>query len=52
MTNEDFQKNVLDQLKDIKDGQARIEKKLDAVHDQTALLTEFRTEAYGKFENH
>ncbi|WP_010250039.1 hypothetical protein [Acetivibrio cellulolyticus] len=26
------------------EGQARIEKKLDAVYDQTAELTEFRTE--------
>jgi hypothetical protein len=28
----------------LKEGQARIEKKLAAVYDQTAELTEFRTE--------
>lgn len=35
----------------LEDGQNRIEKKLDAVYDQTANLTEFRTEANMKL-NH
>ena len=42
----------------LKEGQARIEirlerveNKLDAVHDQTAVLTEFRTESNMKLDN-
>lgn len=42
----------------LKEGQARIEvrlerveNKLDAVHDQTAVLTEFRTESNIKLDN-
>lgn len=38
-------------IKDLKDGQSRIEKKLDAVNDQTADLTEFRTETRDKLNN-
>lgn len=38
-------------IKDLKDGQNRIEKKLDAVYDQTADLTEFRTETKDKLNN-
>lgn len=51
MTNEEFQKLVLEELKDLKEGQNRIEKKLDAVYDQTAILTEFRTEANMKLDS-
>ena len=45
-------------IKDLKDGQKntnqrldRIEKKLDAVNDQTTDLTEFRTETGDKLNN-
>ena len=58
MTNEEFQKLVLEELgrlkegqKSLEEGQNRIEKKLDAVYDQTAFLTEFRTEANAKLDN-
>ena len=34
----------------LKEGQARIESKLDAVYDQTAILTEFRTEVNMKLD--
>lgn len=33
-----------ERLAQLEEGQKRIEKKLDGVHDQTADLTEFRTE--------
>lgn len=33
-----------ERLEKLEEGQKRIEKKLDGVHDQTADLTEFRTE--------
>lgn len=57
MTNEEFQKIVLDKLNNVENkidnvesNIARIEKKLDVVHDQTANLTEFRTETNIKFD--
>ena len=58
MTNEEFQRLVLEELRDLKagqskleEGQSRMEKKLDAVFEQTAWLTEFRTEANMKLDN-
>jgi len=50
MTNEEFQKLVLEKLTTLEDGQNRIEKKLDAVYNQTADLTEFRTETNMKLD--
>ncbi len=71
MSNEEFQKLVLEELRDLKAGQksleagqksleagqknlevnvSRIEKKLDAVYEQTAVLTEFRTEINAKVD--
>lgn len=44
-------KDLKSDVKDLKDGQSRIEKKLDAVNDQTADLTEFRTETKDKLNN-
>lgn len=35
---------------ELKEGQQRIEKKLDVVTEQTAILTEFRTEVNSKFD--
>lgn len=50
-------KEVLEILKQLVDGQKdtnsrldRMEKKLDAVYDQTANLTEFRTEINAKID--
>ena len=40
----DLLKNMQSDIKDINIKVDRIEKKLDGVHDQTADLTEFRTE--------
>lgn len=47
---EDLIKQILNKLDNLdnkidtlQEGQSRIEKKLDAVYDQTAYLTEFRT---------
>lgn len=37
-------------IKDLKVGQDRIEKKLDAVYEQTVDLTEFRTETSEKID--
>ncbi|MDF2986101.1 MAG: hypothetical protein K0R50_1611, partial [Eubacterium sp.] len=64
MTNEEFQSLVLGELRGIrgdinnlKEGQTRlehrlerVENKLDAVYEQTAILTEFRTEANMKLD--
>ncbi len=47
---EEVLKQILAELKGLKEGQERIEKKLDTVHDQTANLTEFRTEANMKLD--
>lgn len=51
-------KPIQSDIKDLKDGQKnanqildRIEKKLDAVNDQTADLTEFKTETGNKLNN-
>lgn len=41
---------ILSELKDIKEGQIRIEKKLDSVHDHTAKITEDITEANMKID--
>jgi hypothetical protein len=41
---EEMIKQVLKELKGLKEGQDRIESKLDSVYNQTADLTEFRTE--------
>ncbi|MCT4592734.1 MAG: hypothetical protein N4A57_00450 [Anaeromicrobium sp.] len=37
------------EISDLKTGQARIEKKLDSVYEQTAELTEFREETSSEF---
>ena len=51
-------KDLQSDIKDLKDGQKntnqrldRIEKKLDAVNDQTADLTEFKTKTKDKLNN-
>ncbi|WP_053956050.1 hypothetical protein [Inediibacterium massiliense] len=44
-------KSIKTDVNDLKVGQERIEKKLDVVHDQTANLTEFRTEINIKLDN-
>lgn len=44
MTNEEFQKLVLAKLNSIEEGQNEIKADLKAVYEQTANLTEFRTE--------
>jgi len=44
-------KDLKTDVSDLKSGQNRIEKKLDAVHDQTADLTEFRTETRDKLDS-
>lgn len=48
---EQGQKNLEQGQKSLEEGQNRIEKKLDAVYEQTAVLTEFRTEANMKLDN-
>lgn len=50
MTNEEFQKAVLEKLSSLEQGQNSIIKKLDTVHDQTVSLTDFRIETNIKFE--
>ena len=40
-----------ERLTNLELGQERLEKKLDSVMDQTANLTEFRTEVNEKLEN-
>jgi len=49
MTNEEFQKLVLAQLNSIVEGQNEIKADLKAVYEQTANLTEFRTETKQDF---
>lgn len=44
MTNEEFQKIVLEKLSNLEEGQKEINRKLDAVIEQTVDLTEFRYE--------
>ncbi|HEX3029237.1 MAG TPA: hypothetical protein VHT34_08030 [Clostridia bacterium] len=48
---EEGQKSLEEGQKSLEEGQKRIEKKLDAVYDQTAFLTEFRTEANMKLDS-
>ena len=45
------QKQTNERLTKLEEGQQRIEKKLDSVYDQTADLTEFRTETKQGIEN-
>ncbi len=45
------QKRLEDRQSVLEEGQKRIENKLDAVYDQTAILTEFRTEANMKLDS-
>ncbi|MBT9147162.1 MAG: hypothetical protein DDT32_00914 [Syntrophomonadaceae bacterium] len=51
MDTEKFQNLVLQQLKSLSEGQERIEKKLHAVYEQTAMLSEFRTETNNKLND-
>ena len=37
-------------IKELKDGQERIEEKIEAIYDQTANLTEFKTEVNMKLD--
>ena len=64
MTNEEFQRIVLEELKDLKAGQGKLEdrigsledrmgsfeRKLDAVVEQTAILTEFKEDTSKKLD--
>ncbi len=43
-------KSMNERLTGIEEGQQRIEKKLDGVHEQTADLTEFRTDTTNKLD--
>ncbi len=45
------QANLEKRQANLEAGQSRIEKKLDAVYEQTAELTEFRTETNMKLDN-
>lgn len=45
------QKSMDNRLTNIVEGQTRIEKKLNTVYDQTAGLTEFRTETNTKLDS-
>ncbi|WP_234122874.1 hypothetical protein [Clostridium hydrogenum] len=45
------QKKLEEGQKKLEEGQERIEKKLDSVHEQTADLTEFRTETKESIDN-
>lgn len=42
--------NMNERLTGLEEGQKRIEKKLDSVYDQTADLTEFRTDTTSKLD--
>lgn len=48
---EEGQKRLENRQSVLEEGQKRIENKLDAVYDQTAILTEFRTEANMKLDS-
>jgi hypothetical protein len=55
MNNEEFQRIVLEELRDLKEGQGSLEdrmgsleSKLDAVVEQTAILTEFKEDTSKK----
>jgi chromosome segregation ATPase len=43
--------NMKSDIEEVKVSQSRMEKKLDAVFDQTANLTEFKTEVSGKLDS-
>ena len=45
------QKRLEDRQSILEEGQKRIENKLDAVYEQTAILTEFRTEVNMKLDS-
>lgn len=45
------QKQTNERLTKLEEGQQRIEKKLNSIYDQTADLTEFRTETKQGIEN-
>lgn len=44
-------KEIQKDIKGLKDGQERLEKKLDGVVEQTADLTEFKTSVLSKLED-
>ena len=50
-TIESEQKKTNERLANLENSQQRIEKKMDAIYDHTADLTEFRTETKHSFEN-
>lgn len=50
MTNEEFQRIVLEELKGLKEEQREIKKEMKAITEQTALLTEFRKEVNSKLD--
>lgn len=43
-------KSMNERLINLEEGQKRIEKKIDSVYDQTADLTEFRTDTTSKLD--
>lgn len=43
-------KSINERLTGLEEGQKRIEKKLDSVYEQTADLTEFRTDTTSKLD--
>ena len=43
-------KSIQTDLKAVKDSQQRIEKKIDIIYEQTADLTEFRTDTKDKLD--
>ena len=47
---EELLKQILQKLNNLEEGQVRIEAKLNSVVDQTAFLTEFRTETNLKLD--
>lgn len=44
------QKKTNERLTSLEEGQKRIEKKIDTIYDQTADLTEFRTDTTNKLD--
>lgn len=47
---EEILKQILNEIKDLKEGQSRIEKKLDSVYKYTAKITEDITETNMKID--
>lgn len=47
----DEQSRLVDEQRRLADEQSRMKQKLDAVYNQTAILTEFRTETITKLNN-